>query len=177
MGSKSFYDLDYIIELNEQRLEQYAVALQKNMDKFTTLLVLYSAFCIFLIPLCQKLFIEKVVRDVEFYWAFYGFGGLFAVSLIFAVLQMLPEKLLLLSTPETYYKFLKFLYQTLGLPPDITDIQIKSSYIEDLEKIIETRKRKLKRATTFYHFAFYLAITACIPYLYCIWEYINLDKK
>lgn len=26
MGNKSFYDLDYIIEINEQRLEQYCIA-------------------------------------------------------------------------------------------------------------------------------------------------------
>lgn len=177
MGSKSFYDLDYIIELNEQRLEQYANALQKNTEKFTTLLVLYSAFCIFLIPVCQKLFIEKVVRDVGFYWAFYGFGGLFVASLVFAVLQMLPEKLRLLSTPETYYKLLKLLYYTLGFPPDIVDTKIKASYIKDLERLIEQRRRKLQRTTTFHNFAFYFAIIACIPYLYCIWEYINLNKN
>jgi hypothetical protein len=177
MGSKSFYDLDYIIELNEQRLEQYANALQKNTEKFTTLLVLYSAFCIFLVPVCQKLFIEQVARNVGVYWAFYGFAGLFAVSLVFAVLQMLPEKLLVLTDPEIYYKYLKLMYQIQGLSSDIIDTQIKAGYIEELEKIIEKIKRKLKQKTAFHILAFYSAIVACIPYLYCIWEYINLDKK
>lgn len=177
MGSKSFYDLDYIIELNEQRLEQYANALQKNTEKFTTLLVLYSALCIFLVPVCQKLFIEQVVQDVGFYWAFYGFSGLFAVSLVFTVLQMLPEKLLISPTPDTYYKSLKFMYQIQGHPPHVVDIQVKATYINELERIIEKRRRKLKRTTSFHHLAFYSAIIACIPYLYCIWEYLNLDKK
>ena len=177
MGSKSFYDLDYIIELNEQRLEQYANALQKNTDKFTTLLVLYSAFCFFLVPVCQKLFIEKVVMNPGFYWAFYGFGGLFGASLIFSVLQMLPDKLSMPPDPETYYKVIKFTYQIQGLSPDIVDTQVKASYIQKMEKIIEKRRRKLKHTTTFHHFAFYFAIIACIPYLYCILEYIFLDKK
>jgi len=90
MGSKSFYDLDYIIELNEQRLEQYANALQKNTEKFTTLLMLYSAFCIFLIPVCQKLFIEEggegcwvllgVLWVCGTFWGVVGVCGLFDVA-------------------------------------------------------------------------------------------------
>lgn len=177
MGSKSFYDLDYIIELNEQRLEQYANALQKNTEKFTMLLVLYSAFCIFLVPVCQKLFIEKMVIDRKFYWAFYGFAGMFGASLVCAVLQMLPEKLLISSNPETFYKSIKFMYQIQGFPPDVIDTQVKASYIKELEVIIEKRRRKLTRTATFHEFAFYFAIIACMPYLYCLWEYLNLDKK
>ncbi|SFN20656.1 hypothetical protein SAMN05428949_1917 [Chitinophaga sp. YR627] len=177
MGSKSFYDLDYIIELNEQRLEQYANALQKNTEKFTTLLVLYSAFCIFLVPVCQKLFIERVVRDVGFYWAFYGFAVFFGVSLVFAVLQMLPERLRMLPDPKIYYKLIKNIYELAGLSQEEIDIQLKASYISELEKNIDKRRIKLLRKTTFYNLAFYFAIISCIPYLYCIWKNIYLEKK
>jgi hypothetical protein len=56
----SFYDLDYIIEINEKRLEQYSGAYQKNVDRFTNILVIYSAFAIFLIPIVQSLFFTEL---------------------------------------------------------------------------------------------------------------------
>lgn len=56
MGKLSFYDLDYIIEANEKRLEQYSSAYQKSLDKFTNILIIYSAIAIFLIPIVQTLF-------------------------------------------------------------------------------------------------------------------------
>ncbi|ACU60083.1 hypothetical protein [Chitinophaga pinensis] len=154
MGSKPFYDPVYIIELNEQRLEQYANALQKNTEKFTTLLVLYSALCIFLVPVCQKLFIEKAVRDVGFYWAFYGFGALFGVSLVFAVLQMLPERLKMLRDPEVYYRYTKQFYEYQGMSQEQVDLYVKTNYLSELEKTLikEESDYYVKQRSTTSHF-------------------------
>lgn len=62
MGKVSFYDLDYIILLNERRLEEYTSAYQKNLDKFTNILILYSAIAVFLIPIVQSLFFAEQSR-------------------------------------------------------------------------------------------------------------------
>ena len=48
MGDKSFYDLDYIIELNEKRLESYQANYQKTQEKIGTLMIFifdYRNFC------------------------------------------------------------------------------------------------------------------------------------
>jgi hypothetical protein len=53
MNEKSFYNLDYIIEINEQRLNQYITAYHKVLERLTHIILVYSAIAIFLIPLIQ----------------------------------------------------------------------------------------------------------------------------
>lgn len=55
MDTKSFYNLDYIIEINEKRHEQYTSAYQKVLERFTIIILIYSALTIFLIPLIKEL--------------------------------------------------------------------------------------------------------------------------
>ena len=43
----SFYDLNYVIEINEKRLLDDIDHYQKNSDRFNTVLILYSLFSIF----------------------------------------------------------------------------------------------------------------------------------
>ena len=54
MSTKSFYDLDYIIELNEKRLEQYTSAYQKVLERLTNIILIYSAITIFLVPIFSR---------------------------------------------------------------------------------------------------------------------------
>jgi hypothetical protein len=56
MPGKSFYDLDCLITINEQRLDQYSSAYEKVMDKLTNIIVIYSAMAIFLIPIAGEVF-------------------------------------------------------------------------------------------------------------------------
>jgi len=68
MSGKSFYDLGYIIEINEQWLEQYNAAYESIMQKLTNIIVIYSAMAIFLIPIpylgCFGIYIANVKDDV-----------------------------------------------------------------------------------------------------------------
>jgi hypothetical protein len=58
MSGKSFYDLDYIIEINEQRFEQYMSAYNELIGKLTNIVLIYSAVAIFLIPIVRNVFWE-----------------------------------------------------------------------------------------------------------------------
>jgi hypothetical protein len=53
---KSFYDLDYIIEINEKRVEQYTSAYQQVLSKLTNIILIYSAVAILQIPNIQEVF-------------------------------------------------------------------------------------------------------------------------
>lgn len=177
MGNKSFYDLDYIIEINEQRLEQYANAHQKIVERFTTLLVIYSTYCIFLVPIIQTLFLAKEQWHWSYYYSFYVFCILFIISIINSILLLSPEGLNILLAPNLYYKNIKQVYEKKGLPSAETDALIKGRYIMELEKAIIANRFKLHRKISFYNRSFYYAIVACIPYLYCIWLHIDIEKK
>lgn len=52
---KSFYDLDYIIEINERRIEELSSNYQKVLERITNIILIYSAIAIFLVPLIQDL--------------------------------------------------------------------------------------------------------------------------
>ena len=177
MGNKSFYDLDYIIEINEQRLEQYANAHQKIVERFTTLLVIYSTYCIFLVPIIQTLFLAKEQWHWSYYCSFYIFCILFIISIINSILLLSPEGLNLLPEPATYYLELKEVYEAEGFPPTETDTIIKVSYIAELEEAVIKKGGELHLKVSFYNRAFYYAILACIPYLHCTWTQIDPDKK
>ncbi len=41
--AKSFYDLDYIIEINEKRLAEYTALYQKVLERLTNIILVYSA--------------------------------------------------------------------------------------------------------------------------------------
>lgn len=177
MGNKSFYDLDYIIEINEQRLEQYIIAQQKNTERFTTLLVIYSALCIFLVPVIQTLFLTKEQYHWSYYCSFYTFCILFIISIVNSVLLLSPEAREVLLAPDVYYKNIKQFYETEGLPPAQADTIIKGSYIVELEGAVSKNRLRVHRKISFYKRAFHFAIISCIPYLYCIWLQIYTEKK
>lgn len=177
MGNKSFYDLDYIIEINEQRLEQYANAHQKSVERFTTLLVIYSALCIFLVPVIQTLFLTKEKWHWSYYCSFFVFCILFLISIINSILLLSPRGISVLLTPDLYYKVMKQVFEEMGHPSSDVEALIKSLYIVELEGAVNENSVKLHRKISFYNRAFYFAIISCIPYLYCIWAHINIEKK
>jgi len=88
-----------------------------------------------------------------------------------------PGALHILVAPNVYYRRIKQFFEAGGIPPAQSDALIKNYYITELEKAISTNKLKLNRKMLFYNRAFRFAIIACIPYLYCIWQEINFEKK
>jgi hypothetical protein len=174
----SFYDLDYIIELNEKRLEQYSNAYQKNMDKFTNILVIYSAFAIFLIPIIQSLFFAEINCYLLHHISFYGFITFFIFSLVNTIRFLIPVEVAYLIEPKTYYETFRLSYEAEGRKQAEVDKLIKASYIDELEEAVSVNNKIFKRKGLFYYRAFNLCIYACIPYLFCLGFQIALkDDK
>ena len=173
----SFYDLDYIIEMNEERLEQYSNLHQKNVDKFTTILVLYSVFASFLIPIIQSLFFATAKYHWLYHISFCVFIFLLTISLINTILLLIPVDIARLSEPKLYYEEYKYGYEDENVTPDEVDTLIKSSYISELEKAIEINKNIIDRKGLFYNRAFAYAISSCIPYLICIGFLLSIEDN
>lgn len=76
MSTKSFYDLDYIIELNEKRLDQYTSSYQKVLERLTNIILIYSAITIFLVPIVQDVFLAEI-RHWVLYICFAAFAVFF----------------------------------------------------------------------------------------------------
>lgn len=167
MNKVSFYDLDYIIELNEQRLEQYSNAYQKNLDKFTNILIIYSAIAIFLIPIVQTLFLTEP-RHWLHYVSFFLFLIPFFYSLVFTIRLLIPVEVAYLIEPKTYYEKFRLEYEAEGKSQEITDKYLKASYINELEKAVTANNFVFKRKGLFYFRALASALIASVPYLLCL---------
>jgi hypothetical protein len=62
MGTKSFYDLDYIIEVNEKRLDSYQANYQKTQERLSTLMIFYSLIGFFVVPIIDLLVHDCKIR-------------------------------------------------------------------------------------------------------------------
>lgn len=169
----SFYDLDYIISMNEKRLEQYAGAYHKTIDRFTNIMVIYSAFAIFLVPITQSLFFAEGKCHFVYYCSFSCFTGLFSYSLINTIRLLIPIKVAYLKEPRLYYKEYRRRYEKIVSGPKNRrqreiDYLIKSSYINELEYTINVNDVLFKRKGQFYRTAFIWALYAVVPYLVCL---------
>ncbi|RPD40928.1 hypothetical protein [Chitinophaga barathri] len=172
----SFYDLDYLIELNEKRLEQYASAYQKYLERFTVLLVIYSAFAIFLVPIIEAIYFS----DVGCYWlhslSFYVFVFLVGYSLFYTVRLLIPTDVRHLLEPRDYYLTQREKYEAINEDQSQTDSFLKAAYIYELQIAVNINRLNLERKTLFYRKAFSLGAFAIIPYVVCLGFHLGTKK-
>ena len=110
MEEKSFYDLNYIIEVNEQRLDQYTTAYHKVLEKLTHIILIYSAITIFLVPLVQDTTLFKI-RNPVFIGFLVVFLVFFLISVYYTVRLMIPVELAYLKFPRMYYEDYRLEYE------------------------------------------------------------------
>ncbi|HZY36013.1 MAG TPA: hypothetical protein VFE53_05155 [Mucilaginibacter sp.] len=168
--AKSFYDLDYIIEINEKRVEQYTSAYQQVLSKLTNIILLYSAIAIFLIPIIQEVFMPG--KSIILYICFTVFAGLFITSLVFTVKLVFPIEVAYLTEPGKYYKDYRIQYELTEPDQGKVDNALKASYIGELEKAVAVNDKVFKRKSSFYYNALIFALTSTIPFLLCLGYHI-----
>ncbi|MFP5042412.1 hypothetical protein [Parasediminibacterium sp. JCM 36343] len=167
--SKSFYSLDYIIEINEKRLEQYSEAYQKNYNRFTNLLFIYSILGLFLVQLTQRLIFDNI--GCWFDWnhlCFYFYIVVLGFSLFNTIRLLMPISVAYLDEPKIYYRTFRMSYEEEGKTKEEVDNLIKASYINELEEAVSINKGLFTRKGNFYLKALQCGLLACIPYLFCL---------
>ncbi|WEK37909.1 MAG: hypothetical protein P0Y53_10400 [Candidatus Pseudobacter hemicellulosilyticus] len=181
----SFYDLDYIIDVNERRIDQYLSAYQKVLARFTNLILIYSALMIFLIPVFEQLFLTNDKK----YWlccCFGLFSVLFGTSLFFTVRLIIPVQVYFLRTPNAYYENFRLRYErnllhknpTLSKPELESKVAqlLKASYINELERTLNNNESVFIRKSSFYYHALRFGLLSVLPFLICLSAYL-LQKQ
>ena len=174
MDEQSFYSLDYIIGINEKRAEQYLSAYQKVIERFTNIILIYSAITIFLIPIIQDIFFGDV-KSVIMYLCFILFVGLFITSMIFTIKLIIPVQVAYLDAPEKYYKTIRLQYEQNDPPLEELTINklIKGSYVLELEKAVEVNSQLFKRKSSFFYNSLLFGLLCAIPYMICLGYHIS----
>ncbi len=175
MAEKSFYNLDYIIEINEKRHEEYTSAYQKVLERFTNLILIYSAITIFLIPLTQFIFVD--FKGWFLCICFLLFALLFLTSLFFTVRLIIPVEVAYLEIPKKYYDEYRLRYEQ-TVPDQNQRIELlKASYITELETAVNTNERVFRKKSSFYYNALMFVLLSTIPYLICLSIHIAIKKE
>jgi len=170
--AKSFYDLDYIIEINEQRLEQYTSSYQKVQERLTNIILIYSAITIFLLPIVQDVFF-LAIKSCFLYTCFCLFAILFIVSIFFTIKLVIPVEVAYLEIPKRYYEDYRLTYeQNIRNQQQIENL-LKASYINELETALDTNDRVFRRKSSFYYNALMYALLSAIPYIICLGFHIS----
>lgn len=169
---KSFYDLDYIIEINERRIEQYLSAYQKVLDRFTNIILIYSSITIFLTSVIRLVFFNKDCSWVLFV-CFGAFVVLFSISLYYAIRLIIPVEVWYLSAPQMFYEEVRLTYEKSIQIQNEIDKKLKASYINELERTLKNNKEVFNRKSSFYYSALIYALLSAIPYIICIAFYIS----
>lgn len=172
MSSKSFYDLDFIIEMNERRVSEYHAAFLKVTDQFTVLIIIYSAIGIFLAPVVVQLLTAHAFLSA-YCVSFLLFSILFLVSIFYTVRLILPADIFNLRPPVIYYLEYRLRYEkSQHLKQEnrgtrIDDL-LKKSYIDELEDTLRNLLDAFVNKRFFYGNALRFALFSVPPYLFCL---------
>ncbi len=172
MAPKSFYELDYIIELNKKRLEQYTLAYQKVLERLTNIILIYSAITIFLLPIVQDIFLPGITHWL-LYICFLIFAILFLISIGFTIRLVIPIEVAYLEMPKKYYEEYRLVYEAEIEDKEKIKELLKASYINELEKALENNFRVFRRKSSFFYNALMYALLSVIPYLICLGFHIS----
>jgi hypothetical protein len=169
---KSFYDLDYIIEINEKRIEQYLTAYQKVLERFTNIILIYSAITIFLFSIIKIVLFNK---DCPAFLlaCFIAFIVLFTISLLYTVRFIIPIDVAYLSAPKKYYEEFRLTYEANIRKRTVIEKLLKASYINELEKTLNNNEQVFRRKSSFYYNALMYALFSAVPYIICIGFHIS----
>jgi hypothetical protein len=165
--STSFYNLDYIIEKIEKRLDNLSGLYQKLLERFTNIILIYSAIAIFLVAIIQDLFWNKITHWL-FISAFALFSLLFIYSLIFTIRLLIPVEIAHLDSFKKYYETYRLRYEAEIKDHDEVDKLLKASYIDELEEAVERNAAAFRRKSHFYYSALTYSLISAAPYLVCL---------
>lgn len=166
--SVSFYDFDYIIEINQRRLEEYIALANRATDRIAPIVLVYSALGIFLIPLINHL-LKADIANILFDVASCLLLILMLLSIFYFIRLLLPVTVMHLDPPAEYYDNLMSKYEKMYILDTVDiDLILKNAFVDELEKEILKSKAIFERKGAYFKIALQFAILALIPYCVCV---------
>lgn len=93
---------------------------------------------------------------------------MFLISLYYTIKLIIPVEVAYLSSPKRYYVDYRIEYEK-AVPNknDVADL-LKASYVDELEKTLETNEIVFRQKSSFYYNALMYALLSAIPYIVCL---------
>lgn len=182
---KSFYNIDYIIEFSEKRIDQYSIVYQSLIGKITNIILIYSGIGIYLVPVVLDL---TAVRSMAFLFSFTIFSALFGVSLFNAVRLVIPVTIGFMRMSSDYYQDLLTTYEQSELSPSMSESHVvqakarinallKASYLNELAGVQMLYRMTFYRKASFYLRAITWGLYAVVPFAICVGFHVTKKEK
>lgn len=177
----SYYQLDYLIDLNEKRFNQYFESYHKTQERFTQLIFIYSAIAIYLPNLVQDIIFRKVNNGI-FDVCLTIYVILFIASIVYFVRFLIPRGLPFLNSPHRYYQTARLEYEQdfneLSMEEKIlkVDTLLKATYIEEIQIAIEKIQELVRLKGHYFYHALILGLLSALPYMICIAIHLSINE-
>ncbi|RFS24807.1 hypothetical protein DVR12_06325 [Chitinophaga silvatica] len=159
-----------------REIAEYISAYQFVLQRFTDLVIIYSAIGIFLIPVCQDIFKREILNSFMI-GSFIVFWLLFASSVYYAIRLIIPYAVGYLTVPSVYYKNIRLKYEQMVGSEEVLDIILQISYISELEFSLEVNRLIYLRKSSFYIRALRLGLLSAVPFIVCLIFHIIKNEQ
>ncbi|SHL16728.1 hypothetical protein SAMN05444266_102283 [Chitinophaga jiangningensis] len=173
---KSFYDNDFLIELNEKRCAEYASLAQQMTSRFSMLFVFYSVLMAASVPV-----VKQLLKGGSVDWMLAVLFLLFSCSLIisirYAISLIITGDLFVIYLPKRYYSEIKdYLIERIpadeiALETSINEV-LKKLYLYDLERVLEEHAYLLLNKQRYLQLGIRYSILTLVFFLLNFWYYL-----
>ncbi|MBV7529438.1 hypothetical protein [Chitinophaga sp. sic0106] len=173
---KSFYDNDFLIELNEKRCTEYASLAQQMTARFSMLFVFYSVMLAASMPVVKQLLKVGSV-DWMLVIGFTSFGAALVLSIRYAIPLLSAAEPDVLKLPLYYYQFVKE-YLLMHIPPneialqDVLNEELKLYYKNDLEKLAFQRYKRVIYLQKCFDNSIHYSLSSFVIFLFVFCYYL-----
>lgn len=156
------------VELNQNRLKEESERYYEIKSRIGILSIFYSVFAAYTVQL-----MKFAITNESLSWVYsiflILFLLLFCLSVIFAIRLLIPKEVAFKEVPKIFYKDLHEEYSNDSrIQAAHVKYYIRESYLNQLEKAVDSNYKLNNRKSKFHYYAFTFALLAIIPYLTCI---------
>lgn len=170
---KDFLDIDDKIEENKSMLEFYYSNYQKTQSKVTILTIIYSVLSIYIVQIIKYPFEQfhaiGLLHLLTYLLILCIFISFLIWSIRFTYLLLNPMHVAYLNEPKYFYEELRIRYEKEldTTNPAVLNAYIKTSYLRELEMVVERTFTLLENKGNYYDTAFKKGLVALFLYLTC----------
>jgi hypothetical protein len=163
-----FTDKNKQIELNIERLKEESERYLEIKSRIGMISIFYTFFAAYTIQLIKYALCSNKL-GIFYIITLFLFLGLFASSVIFSILLLLPKEIAHKELPKIFYKDVYSNYKNnKNIKESDIKYYIRETYKEQIEKAVEHNYKLNNKKSKYHYYAFTLALSAIIPYLLCV---------
>lgn len=175
----NFLEINTKIEINLKQIEFYHSLYQKNQNKFSFLVIIYSFICFYLIEIIKYPFKDELqILDFAYIVALIVFLWILCLSLRCTFQLIKPIEVAYLNQPKYFYKQIledyKLKLQTQD--EDVLNEYLKVTYLTEIEEVLDNNITVYQTKSTAFYNTFKKVFWLLIMYI-ALSSFVIIQKR